>query len=514
MTTSCKKSRPLRARAAGFAALGVVGLLPGLADAASSSAGEEYLSTTEAAPPNILFLIDMDSTMGNPCPGGGGDTGDTASGAFSNPCIEDVANAIDLVTQHFDFARYGIIGTSDESTYGDEFYRVVPLGSTHAEVSAALSSLSAHSTGTKNLAESLADAGANYFSNTTSDDSDSDEDGDGYNYDFTRAPIEYYCQENHIIVLTNQRPAKDDGVASSYQSSLGTDVECTLAGRTSGTDTQCLYDNVVKKLYDSDFRADLSGTQNIIVHTVGLGINGSSVAEELYGNASNATSGDGVYAVAGDPDQILSYILYVMKDIRAGTYSRSTPVVSADGNFLVYTFYELAGDSDSGSQDGLALGQGHVRAYEIDSDPTSSTYGQVVYDNTNCGGDLSYSCGGALWDGGDLLVSRIVTNYDRQWDENDGIGYRDIYTWFEPAVSLTYNSFGADAETDQFMPFDRRFVEAVGSDNTVLDKIVDLDTDSSTGCATDDAKVYDFDKSGGCSAVDQDDVKELVDAEY
>jgi hypothetical protein len=48
------------------------------------------------------------------------------------------------------------------------------------------------------------------------------------------------------------------------------------------------------------------------------------------------------------------------------------------------------------------------------------------------------------------------------------------------------------------MPFDRRFVEAVGSDNTVLDKIVDLDTDATTGCATDDAKVYDFDKSGGC----------------
>jgi hypothetical protein len=492
----------------------VVGLLalvlPRVADSASSSAGEEYLSTTEAAPPNILFLVDMETSMGDPCPGGGSDTGDTAAGSFSNPCIEDVANAIDLVTQHFDFARYGVIGTSDDSTYGDEFYPIVPLGSTHAEVSAALSSLSAHSASTKNLGEALATAASDYFSNTTSDDPDSDEDGDGYDYDFNRAAIEYYCQENHIIVITNQRPASDSGVASSYQSSLTTDVECTLAGRTSGTDTQCLYDNVVKKLYDSDFRADLSGTQNITVHTVGVGINGSSVAEELYGNASNVTSGDGVYAVAGDPDQILSYILYIMKDIRAGTYSRSTPVVSADGSFLIYTFYELAGDTDAGSQEGLALGQGHVRAYEIDSDPTSSTYGQVVYDNTNCGGDLSYSCGGALWDGGDLLVSRIVTNYDRQWDENDGIGYRDIYTWFEPAVSLTYNSFGSDAESDQFMPFDRRFVEAVASDNTVLDKIIDLDTDATTGCSTDAAKVYDFDKSGGCSAVDQDDVKSLV----
>ncbi len=484
-----------------------LGVVENSAQAASSSAGEEYLSTTEAAPPNILFVIDMSTSMSDPCPGGGADTG---SSAFSNPCIEDVANAIDLVTQHFDFARYGVVGTSDDSSVGDSYYPIVPLGSTHAEVSAALASLSAHSTDTKNLAEVLASVAADYFSNTGADDPDLDEDGDGYKYDFNKAPIEYYCQDTHIIVITNQRPEGDDAVAASYQTSIGTDVTCDAAGRTTSGDSQCLYDNVVSKLYSSDFRADLSGTQNVLVHTIGLGINGSSVAEELYGSASNVTSGSGVYAVAGDPDQILAYILYIMKDIRAGTYSRSTPVLSADGNYLIYTFYELAGDTSVGSSDGLALGQGHIRAYEIDNDPASSSYGQVVYDNTNCGGDLSYSCGGALWDGGDLLVSRIVTSYDRQYDENDGIGYRDIYTWFDPAVSLTYNSFGSEAESNRFMPFDRRFVEAVGSDSSVLDQIVDLDTDSSTGCATGDAKAYDFDKSGGCAAVDQDDVKALV----
>lgn len=483
-----------------------LGLGPGVAHAASSSSGEEYLATSEAAPPNILFLVDMSSDMGDPCPGGG----DSGASAFSNPCIEDVANAIDMVTQHFDFARYGVIGTSDESTVGNEYYPIVPLGSSHSEISAAMSSLSAHSTSTKNLAEALADAAENYLANTTTDDPDADDDGDGYGYDFTAAPIDYYCQDTHIIVLTNQRPSADNKVSSAYQASLGTDVTCNAGGRTTSADTQCLYDNVVKSLYDDDLRSDLSGVQNVVVHTIGLGIDGTSVAEELYGNASNATGGDGMYAVAGDPDQILTWILWTMKDIRAGSYSRSTPVVSADGNYLVYTFYEMVGDSDVGEAAGLALGQGHVRAYGIDDDPTSATYGQVVYDNTNCGGDLSYSCGGALWDGGDLLVSRLVTASDRQWDENDGIGYRDIYTFFEDAVGITYNSFGSDAKSDKFMPFDRRFVEAVGSDTTVLDKILDLSTDTTTGCSTTDAKVYDLDKAGGCAAVDEDDLKELV----
>ena len=52
-----------------------------------------------------------------------------------------MANAIDMVTQHFDFARYGVIGTSDDSTTGDEYFPIVPLGSSHSEISAAMSSL-------------------------------------------------------------------------------------------------------------------------------------------------------------------------------------------------------------------------------------------------------------------------------------------------------------------------------------------------------------------------------------
>ena len=38
----------------------------------------------------------------------------------------------------------------------------------------------------------------------------------------------------------------------------------------------------------------------------------------------------------------------MIQDIRSGTYSRSTPVVSAEGDYLVYTFYELTGDEEVG----------------------------------------------------------------------------------------------------------------------------------------------------------------------
>ena len=38
-----------------------------LGHAASSSGGEEFLSTTEAVPPNVLFIVERSSAMATPC---------------------------------------------------------------------------------------------------------------------------------------------------------------------------------------------------------------------------------------------------------------------------------------------------------------------------------------------------------------------------------------------------------------------------------------------------------------
>lgn len=481
----------------------------GEARAASSAGGEEYMSTVESAPPNVVFLIDMSSEMDDPC--------NTSSGAFTNSCLDDVLNAIDMVAQHFDFARYGVVGTSpDSGGIGNTFYPIAPLGSTYAEMHTKLEAVraaGAHPTTTKNLGEALGELAYGYFGSMDYDDPSVDSDGDGIGYDFTKAAIEYSCQVNHVIVLSKQRPANDSNVRSGYIETLASDVTCDSTDRTtahSGGDEQCLYDNISRGLYLSDMRADLSGTQNVVVHTVGLSVGGTTVAEELFGSAAAVNSPASVYANAGDPDQILTYILYVMKDIRAGTYSRSTPVVSADGNYLIYSFYELNGDAEIGSGAGLSLGQGHIRAFSINDDPTSAAYGQVEYGHTNCGDDMSYSCGGALWDGGDLLLSRLVTDDDRTVDDNDGEGFRDIYTFWEPAASITSASFGTLAASDRFMPLDRRFVDAVAADATVLNRILDTSTDAS-GCPTTASLVYNFDKSvGACEPVDGSDLRALI----
>ena len=98
-------------------------------DAGSSSAGEEFLSNAEAAPPNILFLLDLSNDMDEPC----GEVVDTASGETpdltADTCLESAIEAIDQLTQHYDWAYFGVVGTTDDANE-DTFYEIAPIGST------------------------------------------------------------------------------------------------------------------------------------------------------------------------------------------------------------------------------------------------------------------------------------------------------------------------------------------------------------------------------------------------
>ena len=122
------------------------------------------------------------------------------------------------------------------------------------------------------------------------------------------------------------------------------------------------------------------------------------------------SSTDGTYS------SLLTATMGIISSALSGTYSRSTPIVSADGNYLIYSYYELDPSNP--------LAEGHVRGSEIDNDPSSATYGQVLYNG-------STDFGGALWDGGTLLVSRPVTASEYNEEDRDGFGKRDIYTFFE-----------------------------------------------------------------------------------
>ncbi len=455
-------------------------LVPLLAPApalAAASGTDEMLSAIEMVPPVVIFVVDLSTDMDSPCDGSA--TGDT--------CLEDTLEAIDQVARHFDFAQYGVVGTSSSSG-SDAFTQIAPVGSSYNEISAALSSVTTNGT-SRNLGEVLEDVAESYLQLSATNDEE-DDDGDGNTGDWNESPIVYSCTDVHLIVLAKDRPTDDDQVVFDYASaSNGTagEVACDAAGLSS-VDEQCYYDNVVANIYNTD-QSSLSDSQRAIVHTVSLGLASGSIGESLFQNASTNTSGDGVYDNAEDGGEILGSVLAIMSALSEGTYTRSSPVLSADGAYLIYTFFEMTGDNP--------LAQGHIRAYALDTDPTSATFGEVLYD-----GPSAYE--GAVWDGGDLLVSRPITAGESNPDDRDGVGKRDIYTFEDGASGLS--SLASERSAGR-IGFDYEFARAVGASSSVLSTYFDTSVSATTSpCAANDA--YDLD--GDCM-VDGDDLQSLVD---
>lgn len=482
---------------------------------ARAASGDEFLELTGDVEPNIVFFIDLSAPMGEPCalteldetgtadtgttgtpdtgasatrpapPGPGEGEGEGEPGVASAPCIVNVIDAITQIAMHYDGARYGIVATAQD---GDEntFHPIVPLGSTSTELLEGLMGLDPWDTETRNFAEGLTGLADSYFSNSDNDDLE-DDDGDGFRADWDEAPIQYSCQATHVIMIGRNGAFDDADPDSSYLSSISPDILCDADGPSTTTDSSCLYDNAVYSLYTSDLRADLTDTQNVIVHTIALGTPDDEVSDNLYANASEIIDGAGVYTIVEDPEEILAQIMTVMRDIRSGTYSRSTPVISADGSYLIYAFYEVDGDNP--------LAEGHVRAYEIEDDPTDPSYGQVLYDGPD-------EYGGAVWDAGDLLVSRPVTTSESNPDDRDGFGKRDIYTFFEPAATV----MSSEGSSDKRHGLDLEFVTNIATDEFAMLQILKMDVTRAPPCADDQS----FDFTDDCM-VDEDDLQAMVD---
>lgn len=473
-------------------------LSPGPADAAAT---DEFVELTGNVDPNIIFVLDMSASMAEPCAlegddtsepetGGGGPSAPDSGGApadvsYATPCYVLAMDAINQISMHYDGVRIGVVGTAEDRD-DDSFTPIAPLGSSPAEIAEAMFLLEPYiSSPTRNLAETLSSLASDYLTNTDPDNGE-DDDGDGIRADWSEAGIEYSCQDTHVIVFTRNRPGDDRTPGATYLDPISGDVVCDGMGY-AAVDEECKYDNIVAGLYNADLRSDLSDDQNVVVHTISLGVDEGSIADTLFTSASEATDGEGIYENVDSADTILSTVMTVMRDIRSGIYSRSPPVISADGSYLLYAFYEIDGDNP--------LAEGHVRAYEIDDDPTSDTYGQVVYD-----GPSEY--GGAVWDAGDLLVSRPVYASESQLDDRNGFGQRDIYTFFEPATV----AMSGEALSDKRMGLDADFVSALEADPGVMGLIMNMDVGRAPPCADDQA----YDLTGDC-LVDADDLQTMID---
>ena len=114
--------------------------------------------------------------MSNPC-----------NSSLTESCLKTVSKVIDAMSKHYDWARYGVVGTaSSDST--NTYNPIAPLGSSASKISSALSSLSIHGTSvsTRNIGEVISRVLGEYFRMAAPEDYN-DEDGDGFLPDWNEA---------------------------------------------------------------------------------------------------------------------------------------------------------------------------------------------------------------------------------------------------------------------------------------------------------------------------------------
>jgi len=316
------------------------------------------------------------------------------------------------------------------------------------------------------LAETLYEAGlyfkgaASYFNN-------------GVTY---TSPIEYSCQQNYVIFMTDGNPTRDDGY-SPYDNTPEDPAEPTNPasydyqhpkehnhilkrvvgdrdgdGKEPGLANEVIYDQVTETitadwwgtdylddvanyLYDTDLRLDLTGTQNIITYTIGFKI---TPQHNLLGRA--AALGGGRYYTANDAAELADAFQIIVGEITEQTSSFVAPIVPVS---------RMEKES-SGDKLYLALFQPYQ--YKVWSG-NIKRFG-VVQSGSNIGQIIDYNNSPALQSDGqikDIATSHWPTDVPDGSDvEKGGVGKilknrtaaRNIYTYFgNPNLAHASNAF-------------------------------------------------------------------------
>ena len=101
----------------------------------------------------------------------------------------------------------------------------------------------------------------------------------------------------------------------------------------------------------------------------------------------------------------------ILNDSFSGTYSNAAISASSDGSKLFGSYFEVVG--------GHPLYKGHLIGWNVDNDPTSSSYGRIVT------GTGSY---GEAWDAGQLLASRLASATENNQGAFNPAQQRNGYT--------------------------------------------------------------------------------------
>jgi Tfp pilus tip-associated adhesin PilY1 len=428
-------------------------------------------SAQEALPtvlPDILFLIEDGERMGQPWDGDSNLTNPDSRWSYVRDGIIQVINNAPLSM------NFGVAFTADgqdrtypssglEGTYG--FEPLAPIGMAKTEIVARLNAFSPSAETERTYAESYSAILKNYFSQAYSSSGS-----------WTSGPFQYSCNQM-VVIMVGSQIADDDAFPESGYFTLDPlpgSVQCNDYDYTPPGQA-CWADNVAHYAYNS-FSAPLAGTGAVKTYSVLVDADSASIDSEIAPLfQSVANFGQGLFYSTAMPSGVPIAFWNILNDSFSGTYSNAAISASSDGSKLFGSYFEVVG--------GHPLYKGHLIGWNVDNDPTSSSYGRIVT------GTGSY---GEAWDAGQLLASRLTS----ATENNQGA--------FNPAQQRNgYTAAAGEAFYSTPLPFDASQLSA-GSDLTTL-LIDEVSVFSNQTCLP---LEHDFDYD--CDA-DTDDAQILID---
>ena len=231
------------------------------------------------------------------------------------------------------------------------------------------------------------------------------------------SPVQYACQKNFVVIITDGDPTKDDfdGMdLAKFQTLIGdfnSDNTSPEAGSElpgDANETGYYLDDIAKFMAETDFRPDMDGDQVIDVYTVGFTTGGA--ANQLL--AKTASVGNGLFRNSSNAEELSQHLVTILGDVVEKSQSFTAATVPAsratDGNNFYASYFLPSNDS--------AFWEGHIKNFEF------NRAGQIL--------DATGACAVSDPTAGQCKSGPLRTTAPAYWDAADVVpaaGSRKLY---------------------------------------------------------------------------------------
>ncbi|MGH7289506.1 MAG: pilus assembly protein [Myxococcota bacterium] len=236
-------------------------------------------------------------------------------------------------------------------------------------------------------------------------------------------PVEFSCQKNFIMLITDGDSTKDDfdvetdapeaaGFAD-FASKLIGDYNTTDGGETEeqvdlayvGSESSLYLDDIALYMTERDFRPDLNGDQTIDTYTIGF--HASDGANALL--SKTAAVGNGLFFAVTDEDALAQAIIDQLNSIieKSQSFTAATVPASrtADGEQLYVSLFTPSSKTP--------YWDGHLRSYRLTGNgEIHDANGQCALDSVDCfsGQFLAVEDAPPFWDASDEMPAPFSRN--------------------------------------------------------------------------------------------------------